>query len=167
LLLVQLVRLLAAEGRLRAAAAWHLLSAYAWFLIPVVVAPFIVAKASERFPVGEVAGKGGPILIYGWLLLFLVPIIPYFFEEVIQPARQVELHGSWRRLIAMHTGSLLFWAGLFLPDLQGLLHGGAYLFWLAGILPLLASLYGQTRAGAGKLEDLVLRELRSASPGSD
>jgi hypothetical protein len=167
LLLVQLVRLLAAEGRLRHAAEWHLVSAYAWFLIPVVVAPFIVAKASARFPVGEVAGKGGPILVYGWLLTFLAPLILYFFKGAMQPEQKAEIRGSWRSLAFMHLGSLLFWAGLFLPNQQAVMHAGAYLFWLAGIMPVLSSLYVQTRDGAEKLEDLVRHSLLSSevSPG--
>jgi hypothetical protein len=158
-LLVQLLRFLAVEGKLRRPGAVQLVSAYLWLLVPVVVAPYIVAKASENFPVAEVAGKGGPILIYGWIMTFLTALIPYFFETAFLSDRKIELRGSWFRLASLHLGSLFFWAGLFLPAIQAWLHAGAYLFWLAALLPVISGLYSTARSETEKMEGMVLRGL--------
>lgn len=151
-LLAALVRLVLRERSLRSPGGAHLVSAYLWLLVPVVVAPFIVAKASEYFPVDEVAGSGGPILIYGWILTFGLAVIPYFFAQVFQPNRAARLGGSWAGLVAAHAGSLLFWLGLFFPTAQAWLRAGAFLLWLMALLPMLIDIYMQASGGTGRMQ---------------
>lgn len=161
LLLGAFIRMVVRERGLRHPGGAHLVSSYLWMLIPTLVAPFIVAKASDRFPVGEVAGNGGPILIFGWILTFLLAVIPYFFNQVFRPNRPPAPGGSWWSLTAMHTGSVLFWLGLFLPNVQAALRAGAFFFWLVGMLPMLVELYGLAKAGTDHLE----RASRQTVPG--
>ena len=160
-LLAQLVWLVIRERAQRHPGVAHLVSAYLWLLVPVVVAPFIVAKASEAFPVGEVAGNGGPILIYGWMLTFLLALLPYFFTQVFQPNRTPALGGTWLSLALMHLGSILFWVALFLPSVQAGLRAGAFLFWFAALLPVLFQLYAQAKSGTERME----RAARRIVPG--
>ncbi len=161
LLLGAFVLMVIRERRLRHPGAAHIVSSYLWMLIPTLVAPFIVAKASEFFPVGEVAGNGGPILIYGWILTFLLAIIPYFFTQVFQPNRTPALGGSWWSMIAMHLGSILFWLGLFLPSIQAGLRAGAFFFWFAALIPMLLELYARAKVGTERME----RASRRIVPG--
>lgn len=160
-LLVQLFRLVIRERVHRHPGLGHMASAYLWMLVPTVVAPYIVAKASASFPVGEVAGNGGPILIYGWILTFLLAVLPYFFTQIFQPNRNPSLGGSWPSLASMHLGSLLFWTALFLPQVQAGLRAGAFLFWFAGLLPMLFGLYRQAQSGTERME----RASRRIVPG--
>ncbi|MBN1666594.1 MAG: hypothetical protein JW862_05880, partial [Anaerolineales bacterium] len=160
-LLAQLVWLVIRERAQRHPGVAHLVSAYLWLLVPVVVAPYIVAKASEAFPVGEVAGNGGPILIYGWILTFLLALLPYFFTQVFQPNRAPALGGTWLSLAFMHLGSILFWVALFLPSVQAGLRAGAFLFWFAALLPVLLQLYAQAKSGTERME----RAARRIVPG--
>jgi hypothetical protein len=161
ILLVQLGRFVVSERSQRHPGAAHMLSAYLWMLVSTVVAPFIVAKASAYFPVGEVAGNGGPILIYGWILTFILAILPYFFTQVFQPNRGPALGGSWLSLAFMHLGSALFWVALFIPQAQAGLRAGAFLFWFAGLLPMLFDLYRQAQSGTERME----RASRRIVPG--
>jgi cytochrome c oxidase cbb3-type subunit I len=131
LMLGMVMRMVIRERALRNPGTALLTSAYLWLLVPVVVAPYIVAKASEHFPVAEVAGNGGPILIYGWILTFALAVVPYFFAQVFQPHRAPKLGGGWISFLAMHLGSLMFWIALFFPQAQAGLRAGAYLFWFA------------------------------------
>jgi hypothetical protein len=161
LLLGAFVRMMVRERGLRHPGGAHIASSYLWMLVPTIVAPFIVAKASERFPVGEVAGKGGPILIYGWIMTFILAVLPYFFTQVFQPNRSPSLGGNWLSLASMHLGSLLFWVALFFPQAQAGLRAGAFLFWFAALLPMLFQLYKQAQSGTERME----RASRRIVPG--
>lgn len=161
LLLGAFVRMVVREPGLRHPGGAHIASSYLWMLVPTIVAPFIVAKASESFPVSEVSGNGGPILIYGWILTFILAVIPYFFTQVFQPNRAPALGGSWWSLASMHLGSLLFWLGLFLPSAQAGLRAGAFFFWFAALLPMLLELYAHVKAGTERME----RASRRIVPG--
>lgn len=161
LLLGAFIRMVVRDRGLRHPGGAHIVTSYLWMLVPTIVAPYIVAKASESFPVGEVAGNGGPILIYGWILTFILAVIPYFFTQVFQPIRATALGGSWWGLIAMHLGSLMFWLGLFLPSIQAGLRAGAFFFWFAALLPMLLELYARAKAGTERME----RASRRIVPG--
>lgn len=161
LLLGAFVRMVVRERGLRNPGGAHIVTSYVWMLVPTIVAPFIVAKASEYFPVGEVSGNGGPILIYGWILTFILATIPYFFTQVFQPNRTPVLGGSWWSLISMHVGSILFWLGLFLPNIQTGLRAGAFFFWFAALLPMLLELYAHAKDGTERME----RASRRIVPG--
>jgi hypothetical protein len=140
------------ERKLRQPWLAHMVSAYLWLLVPVVVAPYIVAKASDSFPVAEVAGNGGPILIYGWIMTFLLAVMPYFFILANQPSRKPALGGSWLSLSLMHLGGVLFWLALFFSQGQAILRAAAFLFWFAAMLPLMFDLYGIAQSGTEQMD---------------
>lgn len=147
-LLGYLIHLLVQKHELRRPGHAHIISSFIWLLVPVIVAPYIVAKASEDFPVEEVAGGGGPILIYGWILTFLAAAIPYFVPKSRTVSQAPTLGGSWFSLVSMHLGGILFWTALFLPSVQNLLRAGAFFFWFLGIIPMLKNSFGWIRANA-------------------
>jgi hypothetical protein len=160
-LMVQLAQMVIRDRAQRHPGVAHMVSANLWMLVPTIVAPYIVAKASESFPVGEVSGNGGPILIFGWILTFILAVLPYFFNQVFQPNRSPALGGSWLSLAFMHLGSVLFWIALFFPQVQAGLRAGAFLFWFAALLPLLFLLYKQAQSGT----ELMERASRRIVPG--
>lgn len=130
----------------------HLLSAYVWFFLPVVVAPMIVARAAE-FPVQEVSGSGGPILIFGWIVQFGYALVPYLFTRFLEPDKPARLGGTWLSLAAVHAGSVLFWASLFFPNIAAGARASAYGFWILSGSPILVSLWKGFRAGMQRVED--------------
>lgn len=120
-------------GRHRTPRTWLLTTSYVWFFIPVVIAPLIVAKAGN-FPVAEVAQNGGPILIYGWLLQFVLGLLPLLVD--------LEEEGSWLSLGALHSGAVLYWLGLLIfPGYQMVLHSLAFLLWAVSTVPTTASIW--------------------------
>ena len=118
----------------------HLVSAYVWFLMPVVVAPLIVLNAPD-FPVAQFEQKGGPILVYGWILQFGYALFPYLLARAIRPAETARLGGSWFTLLTIHTGGLFFWLGLLAIDYQKMAHGIAFLFWAFSLMPILKTVW--------------------------
>jgi cytochrome c oxidase cbb3-type subunit I len=114
--------------------AWHLVLAYIWFFLPVIIAPLVVV----RLGVGsEVAGNGGPILIFGWVLQFTYAVLPFMLGKTSLAGRSPVLGGTWLSLAAVNAGSILYWTSLFLSSGQELLRGTAFLLWLVSLLPFL------------------------------
>jgi cytochrome c oxidase cbb3-type subunit I len=125
---------------------WHLLTSYVWFFLPVVVAPMIVARASN-FPVQEISGSGGPILIFGWIVQFGYALVPYLFTRFFEPHKPARLGGTWLSLAAVHAGSVLFWVSLFFPNLEAVTRASAYGFWILSGLPILRSMWKSLHSG--------------------
>lgn len=123
---------------------WHLLAASLWFLVAVVVAPFVVAWSATG---AEVAGNGGPILIYGWMMQISYALIPYLIRRGLYPHEPPSLGGTWATLLAINAGSALYWMSLLLPGPSDLLRVVAYSFWLLSALPILAELLRVARPG--------------------
>jgi hypothetical protein len=116
--------------------------AYAWFLLAVVVAPLVVARSKAG---AEIAGNGGPILIYGWLLQVGYALIPYLAHLGQSDGKSARLGGTWFSLIAMNAGSVLYWGSMILIHSQGVLRGHAYLLWILSLLPILSNLKNSIR----------------------
>lgn len=152
-----LVGILVKNKELRHPGYAHIVSSYLWLLVPVIVAPYIVAKASDSFPVEEVAGGGGPILIYGWIMPYLAAVIPYFSPRGKAAGK---MGGSWSSLAFFHLGSILFWTALFFPPVQKMLRAGAFFFWFLGLLPVFLSSFGWIRSNAN---DQLLEDTAAAS----
>lgn len=152
LLLANVIKPLLGNRRTWTPGMFHLVTSYVWFFIPVVVAPMIVARATD-FPVEEISGSGGPILVFGWILQFGYAVVPYLFTLFFEPDKPARLGGTWLSLIAVHTGSLLFWVSLFLPNVETVTRALAYGFWMISGLPILMSLWKSLRAGLKKVEE--------------
>lgn len=139
-LLAGAIKPLIGTGLLRSPGMLHLLTAWTWFLIPVVVAPLIVANATN-FPVGQVTSNGGPILIYGWALQFSFGLLPYLAARSLDPVAKPQPGGSWLSLMALHAGGLAYWLGLFLITQQSWLYGLAFALWVVSMLPISMTLW--------------------------
>lgn len=116
---------------------WHLMLAYVWFMLAVVVAPLVVAGGVVG---AEVAGSGGPILIFGWILQLGFALIPFLFKRSFVPGQPARLGGTAFSLIAINGGSVLYWISLFLAAGRSPLRGVAYLLWIISLLPIVSAL---------------------------
>jgi len=163
LLLVIVIKPLLGDRRAWTPGMWHLLTSYIWFFIPVVVAPLIVARATD-FPVQEISGSGGPILIFGWILQFGYALVPYLFTRFFEPNKSARLGGTWLSLITVHLGGILFWVSLFFPDVEPVSRALAYGFWIVSGLPILVSLWKSLRSGLQKVEESQAVSLEESTP---
>ena len=117
------------------AGAWHLVTAYAWILSPVLVAPLIILNV-PGFPGAGIEATAPQALIYGWVLQFSFALVPYFLARILVADRTAQLGGSWWSLALAHAGSVLIWASIFIEPQRNLLHGTAYVFYALSILPI-------------------------------
>ena len=163
LLLVIVIKPLLGDRRVWTPGMLHLLTSYVWFFIPVVVAPLIVASATD-FPVQEVSSSGGPILIFGWILQFGYALVPYLFTRFFQPNKPARLGGTWLSLVTVHLGGILFWVSLFFPNVEAVSRALAYGFWIVSGLPILISLWGSLRSGMQKVEESQAVSLEERKP---
>ncbi len=152
LLLVIVIKPLLGDRRAWTPGMLHLLTSYVWFFIPVVVAPLIVASATD-FPVQEISGSGGPILIFGWILQFGYALVPYLFTRFFEPNKPARLGGTRLSLVTVHLGGILFWVSLFFPNVEPVSRALAYGFWIVSGLPILISLWRSLRSGLQKVEE--------------
>ena len=152
LLLVIVIKPLLGDRRAWTPGMLHLLTSYVWFFIPVVVAPLIVASATD-FPVQEISGSGGPILIFGWILQFGYALVPYLFTRFFEPNKPARLGGTRLSLVTVHLGGILFWVSLFFPNVEPVSRALAYGFWIVSGLPILISLWRSLRSGMQKVEE--------------
>ncbi len=146
LLLVVAIKPLLGDRSAWTPGVWHLFTSYVWFFLPVVVAPMIVARA-ENFPVREISGSGGPILIFGWIMQFGYALVPYLFTRFFEPQKFARLGGIWLSLVAVHAGSVLFWISLFFPNIETAARASAYGLWILSGIPLLTALWKSLHDG--------------------
>lgn len=140
LLLANVVRPLWNRRRAWTAGRGHLISAYVWFLLPVVVAPFIVANV-DSVAVQNVEQSGAPILVYGWILQFGLALIPYLFSRALKEDEPARLGGNWLSLTAIHAGGIAYTFSLFSGVQVQLLQAVAFTLWAAAMLPILHHLW--------------------------
>ena len=152
LLLANIIKPLIGDRRAWTPGMYHLVTSYIWFFIPVVVAPLIVVRATD-FPVAEISGSGGPILIFGWIMQFGYALLPFLFMRFFEPDKPVRLGGTWLSLLTIHIGSVLFWVSLFFPNVESLSRALAYGFWILSGLPILISLWNSLRSGLQRIEE--------------
>lgn len=150
-LLVVAARQLAGSGYLRAPGGWHLLTSYVWILLPVMIAPLILLKV-PGFPGAGIEATAPQALVYGWVLQFGYAVIPYFARRYVVREETPRLGGSWFGLAAIHAGSALVWASIFIVPWQGLLHGAAYAAYVVSMLPLAIQLGGMMLRWFNKVE---------------
>ncbi|MCL4252001.1 MAG: hypothetical protein KJ065_27865 [Anaerolineae bacterium] len=154
-LVLNMVKPLVGDRKLRTPGILHLVTAYVWIVVPILMAPLILL---------EVPGVPGPIieqnapqaLIYGWVLQFGYAIIPLLFRRVFVPDAQPKLGGNWFSLIAVHLGGVFLWAGIFLNESQAALHGVAYGLWFVSMLPIAYELWQIVRSGMSRVQDQEL-----------
>lgn len=133
-LVVLMIRAFQDSGRLNSAGAWHLISSYAWILLPVFIAPLTLLHVLEAKPIEATAPQA---LIYGWVLQFSIALIPYIARRFFLKTETPQLGGSWLSLAAATLGSLLVWMSIFIVPARGVLYGiGFALYALALIHPM-------------------------------
>ena len=138
--LVVLARRALARGQqLRMAGGWHLLTAYVWILLPVLIAPLILLGV-PGFPGAGIEATAPQALIYGWVLQFGLALIPYLAARYLVQMEKPQLGGAWLSLAAVNVGSALVWASIFIEPWQGILHGTAYIFYVIAMLPVAVQL---------------------------
>lgn len=121
---------------------WHLVLSYAWILLAVIAAPLVVARTGAG---AEVAGSGGPILIYGWMLQVGYALIPFIFNRGLAPGQPRRLGGDWFSLLALNAGVILYWISMFLAVPADLLRGLAFILWALSMLSILHQLVNSLR----------------------
>ena len=138
-LLIITARALAQGRQLRIAGGWHLLTAYAWILLPVLVAPLIILGV-PGFPGAGIEATAPQALIYGWALQFSYALIPYFAGRFIVHGSKPQLGGNWLSLVMVNIGSALVWASIFILPWQNDSHGTAYVFYVVSMIPIVIQL---------------------------
>lgn len=148
-LIVVMVRALKQSGRLNSAGAWHLVSSYAWILLPVLVAPLILLGFIEGGPIESTAPQA---LIYGWVFQFAIALVPFIARRYFLKEENPQLGGCWGSLVAATLGSIFVWVSIFIIPARGILYGvGFVLFALAFIHPF-KELFEILQAGLKKHE---------------
>lgn len=131
--------------------AWHLITAYAWILAPVLTAPLIILKV-PGFPGAGIEATAPQALIYGWVLQFSFALVPYFMGRIFVADRAAQLGGSWWSLVLAHVGSVFIWSSIFIEPQRNLLHGTAYVFYALSMLPIAWGLWRMFRTRFRTLE---------------
>jgi hypothetical protein len=156
-LLVLVVRSLSQARLWGQPGAWHLVSAYAWILAPVLVAPLILLKV-PGFPGAGIEATAPQALIYGWVLQFSFALVPYFLSKVFLADSAPRLGGSWLSLVLAHVGSALIWASIFIEPQRNLLHGTAYVLYALAMLPIIWTVWRMFHSGMQTLEQKLATE---------
>ncbi len=145
-LLVLLVVALRRHGLFAQAGAWHLVVAYTWILLPVLVAPLILLGVSA-IPGADIEATAPQALVYGWMLQFMYAAGPYFVARWLLHDADARLGGNWLSLFAINLGSLLIWASIFVVEWRSPIHAAAYVLlaislaaaaWQSGVMTLSA-----------------------------
>jgi cytochrome c oxidase cbb3-type subunit I len=136
----------------RAPGIWHVVTAYAWLLAPLLLGP-LVAAGLVQVPGASAEQNAPQALVYGWLLQFAFAVVPYALRRFLLPADEpARLGGSWLSLAAVHAGVIILVLSIFDESNHALLHGTAYAFWAAALVPAGLELWRVLHAGLARLE---------------
>ncbi len=113
-----------AAGKLNVGA-WHLLLAYLWFFMPMLMAPIVVFHLGS-IPGERIEGVAPQALIYGWAMQFGLAIVPYFIGRYLLKKENPQLGGSKWSLALVNAGAAIIWLGIFLKPYDAALWGVAY-----------------------------------------
>lgn len=148
-LVVSLVSSLNQSGKLNSAGGWHLVSSYAWILLPVMMAPTILLGVFEPGPIESTAPQA---LIYGWVLQFGIALIPYIARRFFLKEENPQLGGGWMSLATVTLGSILVWVSIFLVPARGVLYGIGFALYALALVHPLKELIEIARDGMKKIE---------------
>jgi cytochrome c oxidase cbb3-type subunit I len=143
-LLVSLARQLRQDRAPWRAGRLHVFAAFAWFLVVSALGPVVVFLPQARLA-RSLASQGGPLLIFGWIMQFLLAVLPYLYSRAFNPAvpggKPAELGGDWLSLVAVNGGAILYLAGLLMPGSAVVLQGLAFAAWMVAMLPVAVRLW--------------------------
>ncbi|MCC6498681.1 MAG: hypothetical protein IT313_00290 [Anaerolineales bacterium] len=149
-LIVLMARALKASGRLSTPGGWHLLTSYAWILLPVLVAPLILTHVIAGGPVEATAPQP---LIYGWVLQFGIALIPYTARRFFLKEERPQLGGCWGSLTALTLGGVLIWISIFIPaPAKGALYGIGFAFYALALAHPMKETFEIVRDGLKRIE---------------
>lgn len=166
LLLANMIQPVFRNRAARTPGAAHMITAYAWQLAPVLVAPLIIANV-PGFPGAGIEANAPQALIYGWVLQFGFALIPYLFYRLFQPEQEAKAGGSWLSLVAVHLGGAFLWASIFLKDYSALLLGLAYALWTLSMLPIVGQVWQIVQAGLEKHPESELVKVEDTHAPAD
>ena len=149
-LLLNVIKPLIGDPKLKTPGILHLVTSYVWILAPVLVAPLIILGV-PGFPGAGIEQNAPQALIYGWVLQFAYALIPFLVRRNFLPDSAPELGGNWLSLVTVHLGGVFLWAGIFLHDSQATLHGLAYALWFISMLPIMFQLWQIVRISLNRI----------------
>jgi cytochrome c oxidase cbb3-type subunit I len=151
-LLANVVVPLRALDHWRAPGMWHVVTAYAWLLTPVLLMP-LVSLEIVGMPGASAEQSAPPALVYGWLLQFAYAVLPFLLRRWLMPDQPARLGGSWFSLVAVHLGVILTALSIFNVAQQAQLQGAAYAAWAASVFPAAIELWRPLRAALARLDE--------------
>ncbi len=150
-LLVSLARQLRQRRAAWTSGRLHVFAASAWFLVVSAMGPVVVFLPDAALA-RRLASQGGPLLIYGWIMGFLLAVLPYVFSRAFAPEKRAELGGSRLSLAAVNAGALLYLAGLLASGAQPILQGLAFAAWALAMLPVALALWRTVQSATERAE---------------
>ncbi len=151
-LVVVIYKAFRAAGRLDNAGAWHVLLAYLWFFMPMLMAPIVVFHLGS-IPGERIEGTAPQALVYGWILQLGMAFVPYFIDRYLLKLADPRLGGSWLSLLLVNVGSALIWLGIFIQPIDALLYGVAYLLLSLAALVVVRQSWKQIRGVFDRAEE--------------
>jgi hypothetical protein len=112
----------------------HLLVAYLWMVVPVVVAPAVFISTGE-LPSGAIEAAAITGLIAGWLLQIVVGVLPGWVSGRIPTGRE-RRDGRWFSVVVINVGVAAIWISPFVGAAEGssALTTAGYVLLVAGAL---------------------------------
>jgi hypothetical protein len=96
------------------------------------MAPIILLKVSG-IPGQGIEVNAPQTLVYGWVLLFGMTMIPFLIHLYYLREKSPKFGGNWFIFIFVHLGCLFLWSSIFIDEFSLSLHGLTYVFWFSAI----------------------------------